>query len=134
MEMVIFDQVILIPTLGICGNYFLNQASWSFCIVCKTISKWSFWCWPTMQRHFQMLKIKRQSDNLLTDLRSPHNWNFTKQGPLCKPMPQRGVKYYWHHTHEIFWQNSNQKLLQPFHQTGGGQNQIQTSIQCCIDF
>ena len=61
------------------------------------------------------------------------NLNFTKSFSLCKPMPQRGVKYYWPHTHKIFWPNSNQTFLQPFQQTCGRQNQIQTSIQCCID-
>ena len=134
MEMVIFDQVILMPTLSICGNWFLNLAPWSFCMDCKTISKWSFWCWPIMQKPFLMLIIKMPSGNLITEIRSHPYLNFSKLILLCKPRTQKGIKYYWHHTQNLFWQNSNQLFLRPLCRAPCGQNQTKFRIQCSIKF
>ena len=127
MQMVIFDQNILMPTLSTCSNWSLNLTPWSFCIVCKTRSKWSFWGWPTLQKPSQLLIIKIQSDNLLTRTRSNPLLNFSKQFSFCKPMPQGGVKEYWHHTHVLFWQNLNQMFLRALCRTRCGQNQSQTN-------
>ena len=132
--MVIFDQVNLMPTLSISGNWFLNLAPWSFCILCKTISRWSTWYWPTMQKVCQVILIKEQSGNVLTETRSTHFGIFSKQTPLCKPRPPRGVKYYWHSTQILLWQNSQTLFMRPFGRPHCGQNSSKNRIQCHIQF
>ena len=121
--MVISGIIIMMPTLGINSSSFLSKAPWYFCIICKTISKWSFWCWLIMQEPFHVLIIKVQSGKVLTELRSHPHVIFSKQAPLCKPRPPRGVKYYWHSTQILLWQNSKIFSLRPFHQTCCGQDQ-----------
>ena len=78
-QMVNFDQIILMPTLSINANPFLNQTFWSFCIICKNTSWWSLWILPTMQKHFPMRIIRIQSGNLLTETRSSQNWISSNQ-------------------------------------------------------
>ena len=84
-QMVIFDQVNLMPTLSPCGYSFLNQASKSFCSDLKNTWKWVTWYLLTLLIHLQMLTLKIQSQNVLSDLRSPNFGILIKPTPFCKP-------------------------------------------------
>ena len=78
MIMVNFDIIIMMPCLSIHTKLFLNQTSLSFCMDCKNISKWSFWCLPTMQKCSQILILKMQSGNLKTEVQSGVDDNICK--------------------------------------------------------
>ena len=116
VHMVISGIIILMPTLGINSSSFLNLAPWCFCILCKTISRWAFWSWPIMQKHFQLILIRVQSGNLLTEIRSTHFGNFSKWFLFCKPRPLVCFKYYWPHPQILVWTNSSESFIQPFYQ------------------
>ena len=131
--MVIFDQVNLMPTLSISGNKFLNLAPWYYCMDCKTMSRWSTWCWLTMQKVCQMILIKVQSGNVLTEIRSHPHLIFSKQFLFCKPKPLWGVKHYWHSTQILVWQNSIKSFMRPFGRAHCGQNPSKIRIQCAIN-
>jgi hypothetical protein len=68
--MVKFDIIIMMPTLSIHTKLFLNQTSWSFCLVSKNTWRWSSWSLPTLQKSFQILIISIQSCKVKTETRS----------------------------------------------------------------
>ena len=105
LQMVKFDQVHLMPTLSISSNKILNLAPWYFCTLCKTISRWSFWSWPIMQRPSHLILIKAQSGNIISEYRSPHFVIFSKTFSSCKPRPLVGVLYYGRITQFLVCQN-----------------------------
>ena len=72
MVMVISDFIIMMPTLSININSFLNQTFLSFCLVSKNTWKWTFWCLPNLQICFQIILTSIQSLNVSTETRSPH--------------------------------------------------------------
>ena len=120
--MVIFDQINLMPTLSIGGNKFLNLAPWYFCILGKTISRWSTWSWPIMQKYSQMILIKVQSGNLITETRSTPKMQFHKLTVFGKQKILRGVIYFGHLTQILVLPNSKMWFMRPFDQTLGMQN------------
>ena len=114
LQMVKFDQVDLMTTLGISSNQILNLASWFSCILCKTISRWLFWYWQILQEQDLVILIKEQSGNLISDLRSPHFVIFSKTFSFCKQMTLVCVIYYGRLTQFLVCQNLKINFMRPF--------------------
>ena len=115
--MVIFDFIIMMPTLSINSISFLNQTFLTLCLVSKITWRCTYWCLPKLQRCFQMILTSTQSGNVQTEIRSPQIGNSTKSISLSKPEPLSEVKEHYKHTHQGFCPISKFHLLRPFSQT-----------------
>ena len=116
LQMVKFDQVNLMPTLSISSHQFPNLAPWYFCILGKIISRWSFWSWPIMQRPSQLILIKAQSGNVISELRSPSFGILSKSFSFCKQRALVCVIYYGRLTQFLVCQNLKINFLRPYDQ------------------
>ena len=92
MVMVIFDFIIMMPTLSINSISFLNQTFLTLCLVSKNTWKWTFWCLPNLQLCLQFVLTSIQSGNVQTETRSPPNWISIKPLSLSKPEPPSDAK------------------------------------------
>ena len=130
--MVIFDQNIMMPTLGINANTLLNQAPGSFCMDCKTTSKWSLWCWPILQKHSQMLIIKMQSGNLQAEIRSNSQNGISQTNCFWQTKNTQRCLVIWA-PHPIFsLAKFNQKILAAISSNRWWAESIQVQICFCI--